>query len=195
MRTSIGFNATVVAAPVAATEAVARGGGSTHSAWNSPVPYLFGGLAAMLGLIAFALLILACSYWKLSGFLENGGDSAEESSKESEEKPAPAWYEERIVVIMAGEEKPRYLATPICSRASSMGGNSSSSSSSSTTSSSTSSDDYGRSRSRDIDGEVDGKKAADDVVIEAEALKSNLEDRSPAGSARSEQQAAESISS
>ncbi|KAL6567841.1 hypothetical protein OROGR_001509 [Orobanche gracilis] len=38
-----------------------------RSQWHSPVPYLFGGLAAMLGLIAFALLILACSYWKLSG--------------------------------------------------------------------------------------------------------------------------------
>ncbi|KAE8710356.1 Protein GLUTAMINE DUMPER 1 [Hibiscus syriacus] len=49
------------------------------SPWHSPVPYLFGGLAAMLGLIAFALLILACSYWKLSGYLEE-----EESSVEAE---------------------------------------------------------------------------------------------------------------
>lgn len=30
-----------------------------RSTWHSPVPYLFGGLAAVLGLIAFALLILA----------------------------------------------------------------------------------------------------------------------------------------
>uniref|UniRef100_A0A6V7QRM9 Uncharacterized protein n=1 Tax=Ananas comosus var. bracteatus TaxID=296719 RepID=A0A6V7QRM9_ANACO len=36
-----------------------------QSVWHSPVSFLFGGLAAMLGLIAFALLILACSYWKL----------------------------------------------------------------------------------------------------------------------------------
>ncbi|EMS55522.1 hypothetical protein TRIUR3_12089 [Triticum urartu] len=42
-------------------------GTAPHSPWQSPVPYLFGGLAAMLGLIALALLILACSYWKLSG--------------------------------------------------------------------------------------------------------------------------------
>ncbi|KAG0468619.1 hypothetical protein HPP92_017947 [Vanilla planifolia] len=53
-----------------------RLGAAGRSAWHSPVPYLFGGLAAMLGLIAFALLILACSYWKLSGFLEGGGDGA-----------------------------------------------------------------------------------------------------------------------
>ncbi|KAI3782161.1 hypothetical protein L2E82_12195 [Cichorium intybus] len=33
-----------------------------QSPWHSPVPYLFGDLAAMLGLIGFALLLLACSY-------------------------------------------------------------------------------------------------------------------------------------
>ncbi|KAL0453572.1 UNVERIFIED_CONTAM: protein GLUTAMINE DUMPER 3 [Sesamum latifolium] len=48
-----------------------------RSPWHSPVPYLFGGLAAMLGLIAFALLILACSYWKLSGYLENREEGRE----------------------------------------------------------------------------------------------------------------------
>ncbi|GKC32097.1 glutamine dumper 2-like protein [Tanacetum coccineum] len=55
------------------------------SPWHSPVPYLFGGLAAMMGLIAFALLVLACSYWKLK----------------------------KIICNMAGEEKLTVLATPI----------------------------------------------------------------------------------
>ncbi|KAL2489898.1 Protein GLUTAMINE DUMPER 2 [Forsythia ovata] len=45
-----------------------------RSPWHSPVPYLFGGLAAMLGLIAFALLILACSYWKLSDQMNGAGE-------------------------------------------------------------------------------------------------------------------------
>ncbi|KAJ6840370.1 putative protein GLUTAMINE DUMPER 2 [Iris pallida] len=172
MRTSVGFNASVAVSPKSTEEAVARGNGGPHSAWHSPVPYLFGGLAAMLGLIAFALLILACSYWKLSSFLESEGDSAEEAAKpeESEEKREPVKYEERIVVIMAGEEKPRYLATPSCSRASSFGDNYVSSSIRSSCSSSSSSGDCGRSNS-----EVDGKKA-DDVVIEAESLRSNLEE-------------------
>ncbi|RWR91358.1 protein GLUTAMINE DUMPER 5 [Cinnamomum micranthum f. kanehirae] len=98
-----------------------------HSAWHSPVPYLFGGLAAMLGLIAFALLILACSYWKLSGYLENG-DSNERDVENGDEKPVdsmkiPTSYEAKVVVIMAGDEKPTYLATPISSRASSFGDN------------------------------------------------------------------------
>ncbi|KAI4335457.1 hypothetical protein L6164_014101 [Bauhinia variegata] len=100
-----------------------------HSPWHSPVPYLFGGLAAMLGLIAFALLILACSYWKLSGYLEDNGDgqrdleAGEGKGADETHKPPPA-YEEKILVIMAGQEKPTFLATPVSSsRSSSLGDN------------------------------------------------------------------------
>ncbi|MBA0553802.1 hypothetical protein Golob_012951 [Gossypium lobatum] len=95
-----------------------------HSPWHSPVPYLFGGLAAMLGLIAFALLILACSYWKLSGYLENGergeGDRDLEAGDETQKGGAPV-MEQKFLVIMAGEVKPTFLATPISSRSSSFG--------------------------------------------------------------------------
>ncbi|QCD80428.1 protein GLUTAMINE DUMPER 2 [Vigna unguiculata] len=94
-----------------------------HSPWHSPVPYLFGGLAAMLGLIAFALLILACSYWKLSGYLEGNGETerdveAGEGKTEQDQKPQRP-YEEKILVIMAGQEKPTFLATPSVSSSSS----------------------------------------------------------------------------
>ncbi|GFP99794.1 protein glutamine dumper 3 [Phtheirospermum japonicum] len=95
-----------------------------HSPWHSPIPYLFGGLAAMLGLIAFALLILACSYWKLSGQV-NGGDgdaeggaAAAKGDGGSDEKASPV-FEEKLLVIMAGEVKPTFLATPTSSRNSS----------------------------------------------------------------------------
>ncbi|PKA51361.1 Protein glutamine dumper 3 [Apostasia shenzhenica] len=101
-----------------------------HSAWHSPVPYLFGGLAAMLGLVAFALLILACSYWKLSGDLDGGDDGALSSGEESGKTdgagrgpPPPPLYDERVVVIMAGDKKPTFLATPMSGRASSFGDN------------------------------------------------------------------------
>jgi hypothetical protein len=103
-----------------------------RSPWHSPVPYLFGGLAAMLGLIAFALLILACSYWKLSGYLDNNGGDANSGEPDLElgeidEKPKlPPVMEEKFLVIMAGQEKPTFLATPISSRASSFGSNCSS---------------------------------------------------------------------
>ncbi|KAF2589520.1 hypothetical protein F2Q70_00041357 [Brassica cretica] len=58
----------------------------------------------MLGLIAFALLILACSYWQLA---TSGVD--EEKESRSIEKAA---YEEKYIVIMAGDDLPTYLATP-----------------------------------------------------------------------------------
>ena len=96
-------------------------------ALHSPVPYLFGGLAAMLGLIAFALLILACSYWRLSGRLDSeneGNDQRDlESGNEKEgSNPGKAEkrvYEEKFLVIMAGNENPTCLATPVCSKVSS----------------------------------------------------------------------------
>ncbi|KZV31686.1 protein GLUTAMINE DUMPER 1-like [Dorcoceras hygrometricum] len=92
-----------------------------HSPWHSPVPYLFGGLAAMLGLIAFALLILACSYWKLSGHEDNGeGDGgATEKGESSSDDKALHVFEEKYLVIMAGDVKPTYLATPMSSKTSS----------------------------------------------------------------------------
>ncbi|KAE8056793.1 hypothetical protein FH972_013532 [Carpinus fangiana] len=107
-------------------------GAQPHSPWHSPVPYLFGGLAAMLGLIAFALLILACSYWRLSGYLEGDGpaerdlEAGEGKSDDDAQKPPPV-FEEKILVIMAGEAKPTFLATPMSSRSSSFGDNSCSS--------------------------------------------------------------------
>ncbi|KAL0330912.1 UNVERIFIED_CONTAM: protein GLUTAMINE DUMPER 3 [Sesamum angustifolium] len=94
-----------------------------RSPWHSPVPYLFGGLAAMLGLIAFALLILACSYWKLSGGEDGGqGDvesgAGEKGESNSDAKALPV-FEEKVLVIMAGDVKPTFLATPMSSRGSS----------------------------------------------------------------------------
>ena len=70
----------------------------------------------MLGIIAFALLLLACSYWKLSG--DGGGDNPA-GSGDGNLTCSPA--EQRIVVIMAGTEEPTFLANPVPSRASSFG--------------------------------------------------------------------------
>ncbi|KAL0346004.1 UNVERIFIED_CONTAM: protein GLUTAMINE DUMPER 3 [Sesamum radiatum] len=100
-----------------------------QSAWNSPVPYLFGGLAAMLGLIAFALVILACSYWKLLAENLERGENAAAGERDLEAgeadhggaKIAPPVLEEKYLVIMAGQQNPTFLATPASSRASSFG--------------------------------------------------------------------------
>ncbi|KAI3711785.1 hypothetical protein L1987_70331 [Smallanthus sonchifolius] len=99
---------------------------------HSPVPYLFGGLATIMGLIAFALLILACSYWKLSRNLRNAaasrdleaGAGAGDGDSKPDNNKILTVYEEMYVVVMAGEQKPTFLATPSSSRTSSFGSNS-----------------------------------------------------------------------
>ncbi|XP_009616052.1 protein GLUTAMINE DUMPER 5-like [Nicotiana tabacum] len=106
-----------------------------RSPWHSPAPYLFAGVAAMLLLITFALVILACSYWKNSGYpRENGDDDQSQSQSQSDieagagEKSAADMlkvlpvFEEKIVVIMAGDLNPTFLATPVSSRSNSFGG-------------------------------------------------------------------------
>ncbi|KAJ8434620.1 hypothetical protein Cgig2_033106 [Carnegiea gigantea] len=98
----------------AAAQAAATG-------WKSPVPYLFGGLAAMLGLIAFALLILACSYWKLSGYVDSAAGDSDGAAADEKPKEAKSVFLNSVLVIMPGDEKPTQLATPATSRASSFG--------------------------------------------------------------------------
>ncbi|EEF22415.1 protein GLUTAMINE DUMPER 2 [Ricinus communis] len=89
-------------------------GGFQH--WNSPVPYLFGGLALMLGLIAMALMILACSY-KNSSPSNNSSprdhQAAEEKSRHDHKRAELQMeMEPKIVVIMAGDHNPTYFAKP-----------------------------------------------------------------------------------
>ncbi|KAL3526659.1 hypothetical protein ACH5RR_011315 [Cinchona calisaya] len=86
---------------------------TTVNRWNnSPLPYLFGGLAVMLGLIAVALITLACSYRKYPGFQPSS--ETENDIDDQEDKPprAALEMEPRIVVIMAGDQNPTYLAKP-----------------------------------------------------------------------------------
>ncbi|CAH8332294.1 unnamed protein product [Eruca vesicaria subsp. sativa] len=85
-----------------------------HSPWHSPVPYLFGGLAAMMALIAFALLLLACSYWRLSGSAERDVEAGNDGKSDGEtHTDKPTERPEKFLVIMAGDDKPTYLATPV----------------------------------------------------------------------------------
>ena len=83
----------------------------------SPVPYFFGGLAFVMGLIAFALLVLACSYWNLAHEdVENEGETDIEAGDSKLEKKLPIIYEEKYLVIMAGHSTPTFLATPVSSK-------------------------------------------------------------------------------
>ncbi|GLJ43166.1 hypothetical protein SUGI_0896170 [Cryptomeria japonica] len=78
--------------------------------WKSPVPYLLGGIGAMIGLIALALLILACSYFKSPG---HGQGGANQVLCRDEIHASGDYGEEKVMVIMAGEEKPTFLAKPV----------------------------------------------------------------------------------
>ncbi|XP_050229615.1 protein GLUTAMINE DUMPER 5-like [Mercurialis annua] len=77
--------------------------------WNSPLPYLFGGLALMLGVIAVALIILAWSYRKS---LSNNQSRDEEAVPEKKGEIMVDSAEPKIVVIMAGDHNPTFLANP-----------------------------------------------------------------------------------
>ncbi|XP_020202939.1 protein GLUTAMINE DUMPER 5 [Cajanus cajan] len=92
---------------------------SVRSPWHSPVPYLFGGLATVMALIALALFMLACSYWRLTHQtdLENNSN-IKEGDEDPQNKEQPKVYQEKILVIMAGDHKPTFLATPSSSSSS-----------------------------------------------------------------------------
>ncbi|KAL7610539.1 hypothetical protein Lser_V15G12878 [Lactuca serriola] len=84
---------------------------TSSSFWrfDSPLVYLFGGIAAMLALIVVALVILACS--------QRHRRPAAISDQDVESGKAVMFHDEaysspKIVVIMAGDEIPTYLATP-----------------------------------------------------------------------------------
>ncbi|MCD7461579.1 hypothetical protein HAX54_046499 [Datura stramonium] len=92
-------------------------GDSGFHRWNSPVPYLFGGLAILLGLIALALLIITCSYKKPSTEESSSSSSnnVNHSDRRSQEKVVELMkpeMEPKFVVIMPGDYTPTCLAKP-----------------------------------------------------------------------------------
>lgn len=86
---------------------------SSHvSVGKSPVPYLLGGVGAMVVLIAFAVIILGLSYCRECTNSGNAED-AETGKIERREDMADLsdeMGEMRVIVIMAGNEKPTFIA-------------------------------------------------------------------------------------
>nr|XP_009765071.1 PREDICTED: protein GLUTAMINE DUMPER 2-like [Nicotiana sylvestris]XP_016440242.1 PREDICTED: protein GLUTAMINE DUMPER 2-like [Nicotiana tabacum] len=107
MRTVSAFIATPSTTELTVKTTFSPPAGFQRSPWHSPAPYLFAGVAAMLGLIAFALVILACSYRKRSS------DDPEAGADEDDNLKVMPVFEEKIVVIMAGDLNPTFLAMPI----------------------------------------------------------------------------------
>ncbi|XP_031479240.1 protein GLUTAMINE DUMPER 2-like [Nymphaea colorata] len=89
--------------PVSSSPSSSPAGGLT--AWHSPIPYLFGGFALLLCLIAVALTVLACSHRKDSSRDTVDGLPAEPMSVKIDLEP-------KIVVIMPGNLAPTFIAKP-----------------------------------------------------------------------------------
>ena len=101
---------------------------SQASMWSSPVPYLLGGVCFMVALIAFALIILACSFLKFfccasnsqgnnvrSGQSEESNDGSSEKNESLENIMSSCSDDkqlQKVVVIMAGEDTPTFIANP-----------------------------------------------------------------------------------
>ncbi|XP_054800163.1 protein GLUTAMINE DUMPER 5-like [Prosopis cineraria] len=87
---------------------MAEAGAGGLPSLKSPIPYLFGGLAIILTLISFALLILACSHRKHSS-----SSSSQERESKTVDVDGVVNSEPNIVVIMAGDTNPTFLAKPL----------------------------------------------------------------------------------
>jgi len=95
----------------------------SQHALHSPLPYLIGCVGVVLALVAVALLILACSFIKQPGHIEEsntGGHSnnpvADVECGEKKIEVCRKDTEVKVMVIMAGDEKPTFLAEPVMTR-------------------------------------------------------------------------------
>ncbi|GLJ43131.1 hypothetical protein SUGI_0895050 [Cryptomeria japonica] len=92
-----------------------------QSVWHSPVPYLLGGLGSMIALLAFALIILACSFWRnpttpSQEMIDNSRSDSRMDEKNEMMMNGLHCSEgdncEKVIVIMAGEDMPTFIAKP-----------------------------------------------------------------------------------
>jgi hypothetical protein len=74
---------------------------------KSPIPYLFISLTLMIVLVSVALVILLCSFRK------RGSSQSSNSDEEMKQVIFKINSEPEILVIMAGEDKPTFIAKPI----------------------------------------------------------------------------------
>ncbi|GMI89254.1 glutamine dumper 2 [Hibiscus trionum] len=124
----------------------------SSSTWHSPMPFLFEGLAVMLGLVGLVLLIFVCSYCRHFRRVANADEDTEkdvesgskkkmedsvlvimarhfrrvanagEDTEKDVESGSKKKMKDSVLVIMADEEIPTFLATPASIKGSSHGG-------------------------------------------------------------------------
>jgi len=98
------------------------GGKGVSSVLQSPFPYSLGGVFVILLLMAIVLIFLVFSYWKKSGSDQARNEAAQgtrESVRYGEKNDVTVnescdyQMEGKVTVIMAGDEMPTFLATPV----------------------------------------------------------------------------------
>ena len=83
-----------------------RGGGGPPSLWKTPTPYVFLGIAFMMGVIAVALLVLICTRKKASA------SSSDEKAAAAARALVPLDRVPKVVVFMPGDDRaPSFLAS------------------------------------------------------------------------------------
>ncbi|KAJ0735854.1 putative protein glutamine dumper [Helianthus annuus] len=80
----------------------------------------------MMGLICFALMILACGYneWDVESGSVNADGNLPSENYNNNNRLELCDIQEKCLVIMAGENKPTFLATPSSRRTTSFGSSS-----------------------------------------------------------------------
>ncbi|XP_042964698.1 protein GLUTAMINE DUMPER 2-like [Carya illinoinensis] len=80
---------------------------------DSPVPYLFLGIAFVFLVIAVAVLVLACSRCRMIARPPAAALPSKEKPGTTTQMRTQEEVEPRIVVVMAGDDRPLFLANPI----------------------------------------------------------------------------------
>jgi hypothetical protein len=80
------------------------GGEPSPSPWRTSTPYIFLGLAFVMGVIAVALLVLICTRKKASL-------SSDEKKAAAARGPVSLDQEPTVVVFMPGDHAPSFLAS------------------------------------------------------------------------------------
>ncbi|KAI4335853.1 hypothetical protein L6164_014458 [Bauhinia variegata] len=78
--------------------------------WNSPVPYLFGSLTIVFGIIGLALLFLACSRRKHKPQTD---DSSSQCHADAKIIATTTPHDAKVLVIVPGDDRPTYLAKSV----------------------------------------------------------------------------------
>jgi hypothetical protein len=90
-----------------------------NTLWHSPAPYLLGGVCVIVLLLALAFILLIWSNLRTASNEDSSNEGAHMINIEDGEKNAETRLfgcdkktVESVIVIMAGDERPSFLATP-----------------------------------------------------------------------------------